>query len=196
MKTKTLALSVAAVLWAGAVLYPFLGIAASEPSKYPNPIGASTIVDILLLVIRLVQQVAVPLVVLAIMYGAFLYLTSGGDPKKISTAHKAITYSILGIIIIISARYLVEFVQGIGAGAAASSTLKSFAENLANSFGAILLGGSVLAVMYAAFLYTTGGEDPEKIKTANRVILFAVVAAALALLAFAIVNIVRKAVGL
>ncbi len=45
-----------------------------------------------------------------VIYGGFVYLTSGGDPAKASTGTKMITNAIVGIIIIFLSLALVRFV--------------------------------------------------------------------------------------
>ncbi len=45
-----------------------------------------------------------------VIYGGFIYLTSGGDPGKATTGTKMITNAIVGIIIIFLSLALVRFV--------------------------------------------------------------------------------------
>lgn len=59
---------------------------------------------------------------------------------------------------------------------------------------AVLMVVTVAFIVYAAYLYLTSQGDVEKVKTANRVILYAVVAVAVALLAYVFINIVTALV--
>lgn len=47
---------------------------------------------------------------LMIVIGGFRYVISIGDPQKITTARKTITYSVIGLIISLSALAIVSFV--------------------------------------------------------------------------------------
>lgn len=49
---------------------------------------------------------------LMIVFGGFRYVISIGDPSKIATARKTITYAIVGLIIALSAMAIVAFVIG------------------------------------------------------------------------------------
>ena len=49
---------------------------------------------------------------LMIVFAGFRYVISIGDPQKIATARKTITYSIIGLIVSLSATAIVAFVIG------------------------------------------------------------------------------------
>lgn len=53
------------------------------------------------------------LLLIYLLYGGFQYLTSGGDPKKIESAKKILTYAITGFVIIFIAFWLVQIVSRI-----------------------------------------------------------------------------------
>ncbi|NIT03680.1 hypothetical protein GTO10_01985 [Candidatus Saccharibacteria bacterium] len=48
--------------------------------------------------------------VLFLIYGGIQYMMSGGDEKSLSTAKATITYSILGLVLIIAAIFIVNLV--------------------------------------------------------------------------------------
>ncbi|MDP3015356.1 MAG: hypothetical protein Q8N28_03045 [bacterium] len=54
---------------------------------------------------------------------------------------------------------------------------------------------TVMFVLFAAFNYLTGGGDPEKIKTAHKQIMYAVIAIAVALLAVGFSLIIKQFLG-
>jgi len=83
-----------------------------------------------------------------------------------------------------------------------NSTITGF--NSVTSFINVIVGGwifwllmvfVVIFILYAAFLYLTSGGDPEKTGKAKGVIIYAVIALAVALLAKAIVAIVTSALN-
>ncbi len=51
--------------------------------------------------------------IVAILLAAFKYLTSGGDPTKVSGATKALTYGVVGIAVAIIAAGLPAFVASV-----------------------------------------------------------------------------------
>lgn len=52
------------------------------------------------------------LAVLFLIYGGFLYITSGGNKERIETAKKTITYAIFGLIVVILAGTILEVITG------------------------------------------------------------------------------------
>lgn len=48
--------------------------------------------------------------VIMIMVGGFKYITSNGDPSKVSSAKDTILYSVIGLVITIMAQAIVSFV--------------------------------------------------------------------------------------
>jgi hypothetical protein len=46
-----------------------------------------------------------------LIFGGFLLMTSGGDPKKVETGKGAVTNAIIGFLIIFAAYWLVQIVQ-------------------------------------------------------------------------------------
>lgn len=58
---------------------------------------------------------AIALFIMLLM-GGVKYITSGGDPKRIEEARKALTYAILGMVLLASAYLILRFI-GIFTGA-------------------------------------------------------------------------------
>lgn len=44
------------------------------------------------------------------LYGAFTYLTAGGDAEKVSKGHKILTWAILGILLVTSSFVIVQLI--------------------------------------------------------------------------------------
>lgn len=77
-------------------------------------------VNILNKVQDIMLAVAGALAVLAIIYGALQYATSGGDETKIATAKKTITYTIIGVVLIMVFYLILSFIIK---GSSATGTL-------------------------------------------------------------------------
>lgn len=160
-------------------------------AQYTNPISAATVLDLIGEVLKLVQVIAVPLAAIGILIASFFYITSMGDPSRLGQARSAILYSVIGLAIALSAQFLVDVVIAIAQGASAAKSFAAFIDNLAGAFGNILFGLSVLAMLYAAFLFLIGGGDEKKRTEAKQVITYAVLGLIIALLAFAIPELVK-----
>lgn len=77
----------------------------------------------------------------------------------------------------------------------ATKELLGILERLTNWMLALLLVTAGVFIIYAAYLYLTAMGDAEKIKQANRVILYAVISIAIALLAYVLIAIISALVG-
>lgn len=59
-------------------------------------------------VVKFTTQIAVLLVVIFIIWGAFLILTSAGDTKRVASGRKIITGTVVGLIIILGAWIIIS----------------------------------------------------------------------------------------
>lgn len=83
-----------------------------------NPLsGVTSVNDLLVAILNVLIIIATPIIVIFIILAGFKYVTARGNPSKIEEAHKALTYAIIGGVLII--------------GAVALSTIVS---NLVNAF--------------------------------------------------------------
>ena len=77
-----------------------------------NPLEADDIVGLFQTIIDIVLVFAVPLIVFFIIYAGFLYVTARGDAGTIQKAHMALLYAIIGGLLILGARVLIEVIGG------------------------------------------------------------------------------------
>ena len=82
------------------------------PIKLPNPLKVDSITDLLELILQIVTIFAVPIIVFFIIYAGFLYVTAQGNETKLTKAHSALLYSIIGGVIILGAYVLLAVIQG------------------------------------------------------------------------------------
>lgn len=73
-----------------------------------NPISGDD--GILLQVTRLVAFIGGTAAVIIIIIGGIKFITSGGDPGKISTAKNTVLYAMIGLAVIVLAASLISFV--------------------------------------------------------------------------------------
>lgn len=77
-----------------------------------NPLKFDSIPEFLLAIIDIILIFAVPIIVLFIMYAGFLYVTARGDTGQIGQAHSALTWAIIGGVIVLGAKILLTVIQG------------------------------------------------------------------------------------
>lgn len=74
-------------------------------------------------VVRYALGLAGVLALAAIVYGGFLYITAAGNQERIESGKNAVTYSIIGLVIIGFAYAIVNFVfQALGGGGGGGGT--------------------------------------------------------------------------
>ncbi len=79
----------------------------------PNPSHGSYIPDIFLLVINILLYVAGIALIIAILYGGILYITSAGDETKAAKGRASIINGVIGTIIVLLAIVIVSAVRRI-----------------------------------------------------------------------------------
>jgi hypothetical protein len=88
---------------------------AQTPIQINNPLGSTsgTVGDIVDKILEFLLQVGVPIAVLMYVWAGFLFLTSGGNEKKVNTAKQAVIWTSVGLAVLIISNGLVEVVKSI-----------------------------------------------------------------------------------
>lgn len=81
--------------------------------KWESFIAPTSIEDLLLAALNVFIVVATPIVVLYIIYAGFLYVTAKGNAEQVQQATRALTYAIIGGVIIIGATAIAAIVSGV-----------------------------------------------------------------------------------
>jgi len=87
-------------------------VGLSNPVSIKNPIAADNIQELFQAIIDIVIVFAIPIIVLFIIYAGFLYVTARGNEETIKRAHMALLYALIGGLLILGARVLIEVVAG------------------------------------------------------------------------------------
>jgi uncharacterized membrane protein len=66
---------------------------------------------LLVAILNILIVIAVPIIVLFIIYAGFLYVTARGNVQQIETANRAIVYAIIGAIMAIGALAIAEIIK-------------------------------------------------------------------------------------
>ncbi len=78
-----------------------------------NPLQVDSLEDLLVAILRIVIVLATPIVVLFIILAGFKYVTARGDAAKTKEATLALTYAVIGGILIIGAVAIAEIIGNI-----------------------------------------------------------------------------------
>lgn len=80
-------------------------VQADEPPTYNQylNIGCTDIPDCVRKLFDGIVKLAVPAATIFIIIAGFMFVTAGGDPKKLDTAKKTLTWTIIGVAIAIAA---------------------------------------------------------------------------------------------
>ena len=78
-----------------------------------NPLCADTFAELIDAIINLLFYLAIAITPIMLIMAGFYYLTAAGEPEKINTAKKIILYTLIGLVIVISAKGIMELFQGI-----------------------------------------------------------------------------------
>lgn len=128
-----------------------------------------------------------------VIWGGFLYMLAQGDVGKVAKGKKAITNSIIGLILVMTASIISGTIASIVSGAEASGD--EFFLSIFNK--AFLWSGivAVIMIVYGGLQYVTSAGDPNKTKKAKNTILYSVIGLLVIIFAATIINFVVGAVG-
>lgn len=91
---------------------PIILAAQTPPSQgLKSYIRVGTIEDLLVILLNLVIIIATPIVVLFIILAGFKYVTAQGNANQIQEATQALTYAVIGGVLIIGAVAIAEIIK-------------------------------------------------------------------------------------
>ena len=83
-------------------------VAAAPASMYTNPILATlnvkTVPQLLLALVDLVFLIAVPIIVICIIYSGFLFVVAGDNESQIAKARTVFTWTVIGAGVLLGAK--------------------------------------------------------------------------------------------
>ena len=104
--------SIAASIQLAVFLLPAFVFAATN--TLPKPITkVGDVEEIICDVANFLFGLAIVLSVIFVLYAAFLYLTSGGDEKKVSEAKSTLTYAAVGVAVALLAGGMPQLIGGL-----------------------------------------------------------------------------------
>lgn len=126
------------------------------------------------------------LAVVFIIVGGIRYALSGGEADGVKRAKNTITYAIVGLVLVILAYTITQFVVMTVDGSSWEGLRDSVINTLIYAVGII----STIMIIISGIRYVTSGGEAAKVAGAKNGILYAVVGLVVAILAYAIVNFV------
>lgn len=80
----------------------------SEAVSIPNPIESQSFFELLNKIIDFIFTISIPITALMIIIAGFYFITAQGEPEKIQTAKRIITWALIGFLIVLCAKGLVQ----------------------------------------------------------------------------------------
>jgi hypothetical protein len=77
-----------------------------------NPLKATDIITFLMGILDVLLTFALPIIIFFIMYGGFKLVTARGQAEQISEGRAAITWAVIGGVIVLGAKIIIEVIKG------------------------------------------------------------------------------------
>jgi hypothetical protein len=82
-----------------------------SPNVLTNPLRANSLTELFMQIIDILLVFAVPIIVFFIILAGFKYVTAGGNSEKIQGATRALTWAVVGGVLILGAKVLLTVIQ-------------------------------------------------------------------------------------
>lgn len=88
-------------------------VPAAQRIKLENPLKVASLEDLLVAILNIIVVIAIPIIVLFIIYSGFLYVTAKGNAAQVEQATRSLMYAIVGGVLIIGAVAIAEIVKNL-----------------------------------------------------------------------------------
>lgn len=85
----------------------------STANQIPNPLGITTLNELVTKIMGAVTTVAVPVVIAMVLWGAFKVITSAGDPQKAKDGGMIVFYAAVGFGLLLISDGIVAIMQSL-----------------------------------------------------------------------------------
>lgn len=100
------------VLISGGFLYAqTVNPSGTQSSTIDNPIAADTFPALLNLVLKIIIDIGLPIVIIAIIFVGFKYVMAQGKPDKLKEAHSAFMWVLVGAAIVLGSYAISAIIQ-------------------------------------------------------------------------------------
>lgn len=83
-----------------------------EITQLQNPLAFKSFPEFFKALIDIIIIFAIPIIVLMIIYAGFLYVMARGSEERVTKATRALTYAVLGGLLILGAKLFLTVIQG------------------------------------------------------------------------------------
>ena len=83
---------------------------SSVSGRIKNPIKVDNIQDFIKTVLEGILRIAIPIVVLAIIYSGFLFVKARGNEKELATAKDALLYTLIGAAVLLGSWAIAQII--------------------------------------------------------------------------------------
>ena len=88
-----------------------LPVGSDASTKIVNPIKSTTLVDLIKTILEGIIKIGMPVIVLAIIYSGFLFVSARGKPEKLEEAKKALLYTLIGAAILLGSWAIAQLIS-------------------------------------------------------------------------------------
>ncbi|HPN96604.1 MAG TPA: pilin [Candidatus Moranbacteria bacterium] len=170
------------------------GNGSSSSTTFPNPLTVESVQAVIEKALVNLQGILGAVAVLFIVIGGILYITSGGNEKRITLAKACITAAVIGLAIALAGpSFLKEISTILGADESSSAisdapSLLSIITNILTLLLSILGIIGIISLVTGGIMYLTAYGDEKKAETAKKMITYSIIGITVALAAVIIVQ--------
>ncbi len=84
--------------------------------EIPNPLGANTITELIDNIATWLLGIGLTISTIVILWAAVVFMTSGGNATRVTTARQTLWYAIIGIVILLLAKGVTSIIQNVLGG--------------------------------------------------------------------------------
>lgn len=77
----------------------------------PKPAGLDQIEQVFSSIISVIVGLGFVILVMMLVWAGFKYLTSGGEPKAVQSAHQTVTWALLGVLFMAIAWLILQLIK-------------------------------------------------------------------------------------
>ncbi len=172
----------------------------------PNPLKADSVEKVVSSIGNYLIGISAAVLTVMVLWGAFQFMTSGGNEERVSKGKKTIYWAVLGFIVLLIAGGLASLVADILGGADVDTGdtgiegisisgfggVKGVILTIAKWMFGILMSMGIIMTLYSAFLYMFSGGNSEKIGGARRTLTYAIVALAIGVVSGGVAVLIRN----
>jgi len=97
-----------------AIILPLIEVQAQPPpTEIENPLGTDSFTELIRDIIDWLVAIGIGVAVIMIIYSGLLFMTAAGDEEKVTKAKKALTWSLIGLAVLIMGKAWIALIKDI-----------------------------------------------------------------------------------